>query len=88
MSVTLRDEVIHLSGPCGVENAEPLVALLLEDRERSVNMRNCTEIHTAVIQVILAFQPTIVVPASDPVIYGLVLHVSENANAEEMERDV
>jgi hypothetical protein len=86
MSVALEQDVIHLSGPCRVEDAEPLVALLLEDRRRSVNMENCTALHTAVIQAILAFRPRIAVPASHPVIYGLLLQFSESGNAAKTER--
>jgi hypothetical protein len=72
MSVILRDGAIHLAGACRLEDAEPFAALLIADRNRAVVMADCTQLHTAVLQVLLTFKPTILVPPQDSLVYGLL----------------
>jgi hypothetical protein len=57
MSVRLEDDTVILEGPCGVEDAEPLLALLQEARTRPVDIQGAESLHTAVFQVLLATRP-------------------------------
>ncbi len=45
---------VILEGACTVEDAEPLLQLLLADPTPAVDWTTCSQLHTAVIQVILA----------------------------------
>ncbi len=55
MTVTRRDpETIVLAGACPVDDAEPLLQMLLETPAAAVDWRACQSLHTAVVQVILA----------------------------------
>lgn len=58
MSVHLEDGVIRLEGACGVEEAEPLSALL-QAQSGPIDMSQCRQAHSAVLQVLLAFAPPI-----------------------------
>jgi hypothetical protein len=59
MSVRLDGEIIRLEGRCHVEDAEPLLGLLQAATGRVVDVSDAETLHTAVIQVILAFRPGI-----------------------------
>jgi hypothetical protein len=64
MSVTLDGEVVRLSGPCRVEDAEILLGMLAGDG-RLVDVTQAGHLHAAVLQVLMAFEPEIVGPAAD-----------------------
>ena len=49
-----EDGTIVLSGICPVEDAEALVRLLLVDPAAAVDWCACDQVHTAVVQVLLA----------------------------------
>ncbi len=57
MSVTLADGLVRLEGACRIEEAETLLQLLLQDRARVVDLSGARELHTAVVQVLMALQP-------------------------------
>jgi hypothetical protein len=66
---------IHYDGACArleaaasVEDAEPLAQWLLGQVEPVVDVRACAQPHAAVLQVLLALQPTLQGPAADPVL--------------------
>ncbi|HEY8381019.1 MAG TPA: hypothetical protein VIL09_02605 [Microvirga sp.] len=59
MSVRLDGTVVHLEGPCRVEDAEPLLALLQADGKRVVDLSAAEHLHAAVLQVLLALQPAL-----------------------------
>ena len=66
MTVTRRDqETIVLAGACPVDDAEPLLQMLLETPAVAVDWRSCQSPHTAVVQVILAAGPVLVGPCGD-----------------------
>lgn len=56
MSVRIRDGVIHLEGDCGVEDAEVLVRALLSGPDQRVDLSLCRQLHSAVVQALLAFR--------------------------------
>jgi len=57
MSVCLDGEIIRLEGRCHLEDAEPLLGLLQAAAGRMVDLSDAETLHTAVIQVLLAFRP-------------------------------
>jgi hypothetical protein len=59
MSVRLDGDVIILEGPCRVEDAEPLLGWLQAERGRKVDLAGAEHLHAAVLQVLMALQPTI-----------------------------
>lgn len=66
MTVTRQDPAtIVLAGPCPVEDAEPLLQMLLETPAAAVDWRACQTPHTAVVQVILAARPALIGPCGD-----------------------
>lgn len=66
MSVTLEADVIRLAGVCRVEDAEPLLMLLRADSRRTVDLTGAGPFHAAVVQVLLALQPSVTGEAGDP----------------------
>ena len=56
---------IILDGNCTVEEAEPLLQLLQATPTASLDWRQCTHLHTAVLQVILAARPPLIGPCGD-----------------------
>ena len=57
MSVTLDGGVIRLAGAGRIEDAETLVALLQAHPGCLVDLAAAGQLHTAVVQVLLAFRP-------------------------------
>jgi hypothetical protein len=57
MSVRLAGGVIILEGDCPIDEAEPLLELLLANPGASVDWSACGQLHTAVVQVLLAARP-------------------------------
>lgn len=66
MTVSLQGGVICLEGPCRLEEAAPLLALLREEPGRSVDLSAAGSLHTAVFQVLLAFLPPLIGEPRDP----------------------
>lgn len=65
MSVTLEHEIAYLIGDCRVEDAEPLLAYLQSGTERAVDLTAAGHLHTAVVQLLIAFKPHVIGPATD-----------------------
>ncbi|HEV2673788.1 MAG TPA: hypothetical protein VGV37_04550 [Aliidongia sp.] len=55
MTVRLDGTLIRLEGRCHVEDAEPLFVLLLAVPGRPVDWSGAETLHTAVVQVLVAF---------------------------------
>ncbi len=53
----LIENVIELDETVSVEEAETLLQLLLEHEEATIDASNCTHMHTAAVQVLLASKP-------------------------------
>jgi hypothetical protein len=67
MSVELgRDGSIRLAGTCPLEDAEPLLRLVLDNPSAPLDWRACSRAHAAVIQVLLAARPRLLGPPADP----------------------
>ncbi len=65
MSVRLDGTIIRLEGRCHVEDAEPLLVLLQAEPGRIVDCVGAESLHTAVIQVLIAFGPPVRGETSD-----------------------
>jgi hypothetical protein len=65
MSVRLEGNMIRLIGDCPVEDAESMVSLLRADATRQLDLAECTRLHSAAVQVMLAFRPAIAEPSRD-----------------------
>ena len=67
MSVRREDDgtTIVLDGHCPVEEAEPLLQFLQATPAACLDWRQCTHLHTAVLQVILAARPPLIGPCGD-----------------------
>jgi hypothetical protein len=59
MTVRLAGEVIILEGDCPVEEAEPLLELLSANPGAAVDWSACGQLHTSLVQVLLAIRPPV-----------------------------
>ncbi len=73
MSLKLRDRVATLSGVLTVDEVEPLVAWLRATTGASVNLRDCTHLHTGALQALLCFRPKLSSAPRDLFLAGHVL---------------
>ncbi|WP_218014942.1 hypothetical protein [Teichococcus rhizosphaerae] len=66
MTLRLDGGTLHLEGDCGSEEAEPLLALLLEEPSRAVSLAGARTLHTALVQVLLALRPPLAGLPAEP----------------------
>jgi hypothetical protein len=66
MTVTLAGDRIRITGAGRIEDAESLVVLLQSDSGRVVDLAEAEVLHTAVVQVLLAFRPGLTGHPDDP----------------------
>jgi hypothetical protein len=57
MSVRCADGIITLEGECQVDEAEQLLEFLLANPGAAVDWSGCRQLHTALVQVLLAVRP-------------------------------
>ena len=57
MPVRFDAETAYFEGECMVEEALPLVEYLREHDRTKIDMKTCTYVHTAVLQVLSAYGP-------------------------------
>lgn len=77
MSVRLEDGMIRLEGRCRIEEAETLLALLVEDDRRVVDLSRCGPMHSAVAQILLAVRPVLSGTPYDPFLCAHILPLLE-----------
>jgi len=65
MPLRLDGEVLHLDEECGVEEALALLEHLTTTPPPAVDLRGCTHLHTALVQVLAACRPRTVAPPDD-----------------------
>jgi hypothetical protein len=68
MSVRCEDALVFLEGRCPPEDAEGLLDLLRADPSRVVDLDGCEDMHTAVLQALLAVAPGLARPPRDPLL--------------------
>lgn len=59
MAFTFTKNTATAEGACAVEDALPLLEFLQAHRAAKVDLGPCTQLHTAVLQVLLAVRPKI-----------------------------
>jgi hypothetical protein len=63
MTVCRSDSgVIALQGDCPIEDAEPLLQLLLAEPDAALDWTACDHAHAAVLQIVLAAAPVVIGP--------------------------
>lgn len=73
MSVMQEGSVIRLEGPCRVEDAETLAALLQRMPGSTLDLTRCRGLHAAVVQAILAFAPPLTGNPAEPFLRDLLI---------------
>ena len=66
MTVRLNEDTILLTGACPAQDAETLAEFLILQRSRSVDASQCTSLHGAVLQTLMAFRPALQNMPDDP----------------------
>ena len=66
MSVELAGDVVRIVAPAWIEDVEPLFSLLRFGPARTVDLSAAGPLHTAVVQILLAFRPIVAEPPDDP----------------------
>jgi hypothetical protein len=89
MPVQLSDQTATLTGIVTVDDAEAFTEWLRTTTGPGVDLRDCTHLHTAVFQAMLAFQPTVKAGPTDNFLAGYVLPMlrSERATARDVEAE-
>ncbi|HEX4856778.1 MAG TPA: hypothetical protein VFV28_08180 [Limnobacter sp.] len=59
MSIELKEQTAHLIDTVAVEEAEQLMSLALENPGLEVDLGQCSHLHAAALQVLMALKPTI-----------------------------
>jgi hypothetical protein len=77
----LDDRTATLAGIITVDDAEAFAAWLRSTTEPMVDLRDCTRLHTAVFQAILAFKPTVTVGPTDNYLAEYVLPMLRTGQA-------
>lgn len=73
MGFELRDEVAVLTGTVTVEEVEPLAAWLRQRPNGTIDLTDCTHLHTAALQALLFFLPQLAGEPADPFLVENVL---------------
>lgn len=59
MPLITKIKVARLEQDCGAEDAEALLEWLLGNPTAKINLKYCTHMHAAIVQVLLAARPSI-----------------------------
>jgi hypothetical protein len=81
MSVLLEAGKISLRDNCPVEDAEPLLTLLQNHPGCPIDIGNATNLHAAVLQVLLAFRRELTGQARDPFLLKWIVPALADRNA-------
>jgi len=65
MPLRLAGEALHLEAECGVEEALALLEHLAAPQPPAIDLRTCTHLHTALVQVLAACRPRAVTLPDD-----------------------
>ena len=66
MAVVVEGRTVYLRTPSRVEDAEAVLAILDADPTCIVELGECGPLHTAVVQILIALQPTLSDASADP----------------------
>lgn len=65
MPLRMDGAVLYLDRACGVEEALELLSHLTAPNPPAIDLRTCTHLHTALVQVLAACRPGTVIPPDD-----------------------
>jgi hypothetical protein len=65
MAVMFGEDIIRIDGVCGVDEAMPLLELLQTHGEARIDMRTCTHLHSAALQVLMVAAIRVAVPPEE-----------------------
>jgi hypothetical protein len=71
MPISMLDGRAVFDGACAVEEAEPLLAWLRQTPDATADLGGCGEVHTALVQLLLAARVPVAVPPADGVLAAL-----------------
>jgi len=60
MSLHIADGIIRIEGNATVEDAEPILAALIDRPDTAVDVGHALRMHSAVVQLLIALRPRIV----------------------------
>lgn len=83
MSVRLDGDIVYLEGRCPVEDAEPLLAWLQADGDRMIDIGGAEHLHAAIVQVLMALQPSVRGMSQDPFLRRWIAQVLKAQNIPE-----
>ncbi len=66
MPINFLKSVACFKGVCTVEEAEPLLQWLQDQPRAKIKLKECTHVHTAILQVLLVANPAVTLPPQDP----------------------
>ncbi len=66
MPINVRKTGVNLTGVCTVEDAEPLLQWMIAHPGGNVQMKDCVNVHSAVLQTLIAGQAKCVGRPADP----------------------
>ena len=75
MPILTEGDIARIDGAASVEEAETLVAFLEGAAGRRVDLSAATHLHTAVLQVLMAYRPTATALPGDPDLNALLAPV-------------
>ena len=59
MPIKFKKTVAICEGSCTIEEAESLLSWLLDTPKAKINLKKCTDMHTAIYQVMMVFKPVV-----------------------------
>ena len=81
MPLRLHEQTATLTGTVTVDDAETFTSWLRSTTAPSVDLSDCTHLHTAVFQAILAFAPTVTAGPTEPFLARYVLPMLRSEQA-------
>lgn len=86
MTVRVENEVVCLEGACLVEDCEALLVAFQEGC-RQVDLGSATRLHLAIVQLLIAFKPQVLVVPDNPFIKLRILPLFDRSPESEDRRE-
>jgi hypothetical protein len=81
VALDFHDDRVALIGVCAAEEALELVDWLCRVERPTADLSACTNLHAAILQTLLAYQPVIAAPPTDPFLVRWILPLLTAAHA-------
>jgi hypothetical protein len=65
MPLIFGADIVQIDGVCGVDDAMPLLEFLQTHGEARIDMRTCTHLHSAALQVLMVVAIRVAVPPEE-----------------------